>query len=199
MITENLAGDAPRAFTEVTKLDRHAEAIRAAGKRVLSNIFKIGRHLIDAKVICGHGKWSAWLRNEFDWSADTAERYMQVTEMIEIRKLRNLPDLPVSSVYLLARPSTPETVRQEVFDRATSGEKIPYAEVKAAIDEARRSQTAVPKVMPSHRMARELQTLVNNFSEDEIVDQIIELFKRLGRQAQTRCALKLRKIITGDA
>ena len=103
-----------RDITDVVKLDRHAEAIRAAGKRAVSNIFRIGRHLIEAKDLCGHGKWSAWLDNEFGWSADTAERYMQTARMIENRNVRNLPDLSISRVYLLARPSTTEEVRREV-------------------------------------------------------------------------------------
>jgi hypothetical protein len=36
-------------------------------------------------------------------------------------------------------------------------------------------------------------------SQEEIQDQIVDLFKRLHRTAQVRCALRLRKIIGGEA
>ena len=41
----------------------HAEVIRTLGKRAFQDIVEIGRRLIEAKKICGHGKgfdgWSA--------------------------------------------------------------------------------------------------------------------------------------------
>ena len=48
-----------------------------------------------------------WLEREFRWTAETALRFMQVAEAVgKNNKLLDL-DIGVSSLYLLAAPSTP--------------------------------------------------------------------------------------------
>ena len=42
------------------------------------NIIDLGDLLLEAKSQCVHGDWLKWLTCEFDWSVDTAERYMGV-------------------------------------------------------------------------------------------------------------------------
>jgi hypothetical protein len=54
-------------------------------------------------------------------------------------------NLPVSSLYLLAAPSTPEEVRTEVLDRAAKGEKVTHKEVKEAIGRARSAKVSNTK------------------------------------------------------
>jgi hypothetical protein len=46
-------------------------------------------------------------------------------------------DLPISGLYLLAAPSTPELAREVILDRAEEGEKITLADVEAAVKQAR--------------------------------------------------------------
>ena len=48
---------------------------------------------------------------------------MQVHEMAKSQKFLNL-DLPVSSLYLLAAPSTPREARDAVISRVKTGEKV---------------------------------------------------------------------------
>ena len=94
------------AEQESQALVEHVEAIRAVGKRVLSDVVEIGRRLTECRRIVGHGKWLAWLEHEFRWSQQTAARFMQVFEFAgKVSKLENL-ELPVSSLYLLTAPST---------------------------------------------------------------------------------------------
>jgi len=54
-------------------------------------------------------------------------------------------NLPVSPLYLLAAPSTPEEVRTEVLDRAAKGEKVTHKEVKEAIGRARSAKVSTTK------------------------------------------------------
>ena len=55
------------------------------------NIIAIGDLLIEAKAQCERGDWLDWLETEFEWSVDTAERYMKVAQLSSrFRKLRNL-------------------------------------------------------------------------------------------------------------
>jgi hypothetical protein len=113
-------------------LTEHATAIRQLGKRVVTDVIEIGRHLAEAKKIAGHGNWLPWLKHEFGWTEMTATRFMNVYEMSKSNNLLDL-ELPISSLYLLAAPSTPEETRTELIERAKSGEVIKLFEIKENI------------------------------------------------------------------
>jgi hypothetical protein len=132
-----------RGVPAETVLAQNAEVIRALGKRVIGDVIEIGRRLSESKQLCGHGNWLPWLEREFGWSDDTARNYMQVSELAESRNFRDL-SLPISGLYLLAAPSTPEEVRQEVIERVENGERLSVKHVKELIDEARNKQKMEP-------------------------------------------------------
>ena len=132
-------------------LAEHAEVIRTAGRAMIENVLEIGRHLTEAKRLCEPGQWLAWLEREFKWTRQTADNLMNVYAMAECKRVYTFPDLPLRSLYLLARPSTPEAVRQEVLERAASGERIPHERVKQEIAEAKqayRPQAPNPATSP---------------------------------------------------
>jgi hypothetical protein len=65
------------------------------------SIFEIGDLLLEAKAQCEHGDWLDWLDTEFDWSVDTAARYMKVAELgAKFRSLQNLK-LAATTLYAL--------------------------------------------------------------------------------------------------
>ncbi len=128
---------------DIGLLSANAAIIRNLGKRVVGDIIEIGRRLADCKKIAGHGNWLPWLEREFGWSDKTAERYMQVAAL-KFDNLSNI-DLPVSSLYLLAAPSTPDEVRDEVIDRVKSGEKVSHEKVKEKIAKAKPAKARKPK------------------------------------------------------
>ena len=109
----------------------HAEAIRALLIRTKDQIIEIGCRLAECNEHIGHGNWYAWLDREFGWSVDTAENFIHVYEMSKTRDFRGL-NLPISALYLLARPSTPKAARDEIFESAKVG-KVAVADVKQAI------------------------------------------------------------------
>jgi hypothetical protein len=115
-----------------TALRLHADAIRELGKRTVEHIIEIGHHLTEAQKIAGHGNWLPWLDREFGWKEDTARRFMRVFELSKSRKLLDL-NVPVSALYLLAAPSTPEKARDAVLERAEAGGPVSVADVKATI------------------------------------------------------------------
>src|SRR5215831_1107977 len=105
-------------------LAKHAHAIRRLGKQTVENVIEIGRHLSEAKAEIKElgGSWGDWLKAEFGWSDQQARRFMHIFERkSELNKLLNA-DLPISALYLLAAPSTPETARTEIIERAQGGE-----------------------------------------------------------------------------
>jgi hypothetical protein len=120
----------------VDPLQEHVDEIRRLGKRVVSDIIEIGRRLIECKKIVGHGGWLPLLEREFGWTDDTALNFMRVFEMSKSRNFRDL-SLPMSGLYLLAAPSTPEEVQQQVIERAEAGQRFSHAQIKEVIADAK--------------------------------------------------------------
>jgi hypothetical protein len=125
----------PKQQTEIV-LAEHAAVIRGLGKRVVADIIEIGRRLTDAKKIAGHGNWLPWLEREFGWSRQTADNFINVYEANgKVPNFGNL-NLPLSGLYLLAKPSTPDEARAEVIERAEAGEHLSVADVQRIVDDA---------------------------------------------------------------
>jgi protein gp37 len=128
-------------------LAEHAKQIRTLGKRVIGDVIEIGRRLAECKERCGHGNWLPWLDREFGWSADTAERFIRLDKLADQIPQIAEYDIPVSGLYLLAAPSSPESARTEVIERAESGERLKHAEVQAIV--AAHSPAAVQEASPA--------------------------------------------------
>jgi hypothetical protein len=119
----------------------HAAAIRTFSKHIIEDIIEIGRHLTKAKAIVGHGNFGSWINQEFGWSATTALNFMRVYELSLSNPQRVVDlDLPMSALYLLAAPSTPEEARTEIIDRAAAGEPVSSDEVKETIARAKQEK-----------------------------------------------------------
>lgn len=129
---------------DTRKLADHANAIRALAKRALADITEIGRHLIDAKTIAGHGNWLPWLKREFGWSVDTAQDFMNVAEASA--KFGEFPNLnvPYSALVILAKDSTPPATIARVAERSNAGERLSVADVKREISLARTLDMTTP-------------------------------------------------------
>ena len=137
-MTDNIETSTKAALTA------HADVIRSLGKRVIADVTEVGRWLTQAKKLVGHGGWLPWLDREFGWTEKTAERFMQCHALAKSDKLSNL-SLPVSSLYLLAAPSTPDDARDAVIERARAGETISVAETKRVISDAKGRQKPARK------------------------------------------------------
>jgi Protein of unknown function (DUF3102) len=127
----------PRSsFLNKRALDEHAIEIRRLGKRVISDAIEIGKRLTECKEIAGHGNWLAWLEQEFGWSRQTADNFINVFEVFGAGKVPNFGTLTLSSIYMLCAPSTSPTVRDDIIDRVQDGEKLKGDDVKAEIKAA---------------------------------------------------------------
>jgi hypothetical protein len=124
------------------RLTEHVAAIHELSKRVIADVIDIGRRLVECKKIVGHGCWLDWLDTEFGWSESTALNFMRVYEMSKSATRYGFEQstLPLAALYKLAAPSTPETVRVEIADRAKT-EDISLKDVKKAIADAKANET----------------------------------------------------------
>jgi hypothetical protein len=127
-------------------LAEHAAAIRASAKRVFSEIVDIGRRLTDVhKQLRKDREWLAWLETEFDWSDQTARRFMHVYDLSRDTRLNTcvgLGELPLGILYRLAAPKA-EPARQEIANRAAAGEEVTRETIETAIAHHKKTETAV--------------------------------------------------------
>ena len=114
------------------KLAKHVEQIRTLGKRVLQDIIEIGNHLTECQKIVGHGHWERWLGDELQLSDRTALNFMRVAALAKSENFSDL-NVPVSGVYLLARPSTPDAAKAEIIEKAKTGAKVTHKDVQETI------------------------------------------------------------------
>jgi hypothetical protein len=67
-----------------------------------------------------HGAWLPWLRDEFGCSDQTARKFIAVRDgMGKFKPSLNL-EIDASALYLLAKPSVPDEVREAAIERATA-------------------------------------------------------------------------------
>jgi hypothetical protein len=116
-------------------LAREAKAIReikeraeARAKALVADVVEIGKHLTRVKKRLGHGQFLPWLRDNFDWSDDTAERYMRVHR--HVGKFRILRNLDLSALYALA--GLPEAEIAEIAARVEAGGRPTAKQIRAA-------------------------------------------------------------------
>jgi hypothetical protein len=97
-----------RAFVQ-----QKAEETHTYLKRTAEDIVQVGQNLLAVKQRIGHGHFMAWLQAEFGMSYHTALNCMRVAERFG-GKVRTVLTLPSKVLYLLAQPSTSETIIQQV-------------------------------------------------------------------------------------
>lgn len=116
-------------------VERCTAAIKERRENMRRDFMAICTSLRDVKRQLQHGQWGRWLRAEFDWSEDTAERMLKVAALGEQNpQFAEFQDqFAQSALYLLAAASTPDALRQQFAERAAAGEMITHEMVKAAL------------------------------------------------------------------
>jgi predicted transcriptional regulator len=115
-----------------------AERIRS---RIRGTYVDTGRDLLAMKDRLGHGRFTAWLRAEFQMSERTARHYMGAARLSDL-KTATVAGLPPATVYALSSPSLPEGVRDAFLAKAEAGEQVTVQEVKSVANDVRRSAKA---------------------------------------------------------
>ena len=126
--------------------------IRGLMKRTANDIVEIGQKLVNVKEKLGHGRFGSWLEAEFDWSIQTAKRFMNVAAVFQNQQIVDFDFIAPSALYELAAPSLSDAARNEAFARAKAGESITY---KAAKDI--KQKYALPSVKLESALKQEIQ------------------------------------------
>ena len=121
-----------------------ADQVRSIAKRIRSRAIEAcletGRDLIAVQDMLGHGNFGKWLAAEFGWTDRTARNFMGAAKLVD-GKSEKISVLPVSAIYKLAAPSTPETVRDAIVARVESGDIPSSREIHTAIVEGKKRES----------------------------------------------------------
>ena len=117
-----------------------AEKVEQYAHRAVDAAIECGRRLVAVKARLGHGKWSHWLGQSFDYDQRTAERYMSLAEYAGAianqptitRALAVIADLREEERAADGKPSrrkpepvaTGEDTAQQAFDRVYGAEAL---------------------------------------------------------------------------
>ena len=161
-------------------LDEHVQAIRALGWRMMADALEIGRRLVECRRYV-HSDWEGWLKRELGLEYRTALNFIRIHELAASRT-ENFSeiDLPVSGLYLLARPSTPEAVRDDILGRAAAGEAISFAEIKREV--SGEPSTAAPV----KGLAKLAAQLAEERPDDPLVQQLQALVAALADSGESQ-------------
>ena len=94
-----------------------------------------GKDLLQAKAMLKHGEFGPWLKENFGWTAKTAQNYMNAANLAE--KHPAVAKLKPAAVAALAAPSTPDVVKSEVIADLEKGNVPTPKEIKAKIAAAK--------------------------------------------------------------
>ena len=115
-------------------IQQRAGEIKTLVKRSVSDVVDVGNKLAEVRELLGHnraGGFKGWLKAEFGWSYETALNFIRVSDWASHYNGNfTTLDIAPSALYLLANPSTPESIRQEVIGQAEDGERITYKKAK---------------------------------------------------------------------
>jgi hypothetical protein len=126
--------DMPAALAE--EFETIAKRVRKRLKNMTTDIIEIGRELHAVKLRLDHGQFLNWVETACELSPRTAQLMMRTAEWAE-GKYEIVAHLEPTAIYLLAAPSTPETVRQEVLSRLEEGQRPAPQAVKDMIRAAK--------------------------------------------------------------
>jgi Protein of unknown function (DUF3102) len=125
-------------------VEQKTSEIRDRLKRSAQDIWEIGESLCEVRLTLKHGQFDAWLKAEFGWSRRTAYNFINVYESFGSRANLTEINIATSALYLLAAPSTPDTVRQSVIDEAKkSGDRLAHKDIAERL----KPKSSDPKVL----------------------------------------------------
>jgi hypothetical protein len=117
-----------RAIQERTK------KLKELWQRTAQDIWEIGQILADVQLRLKQDRqFDGWLKAEFGLSRRTAYNFINVYKAFQEDAKFAQINLDPSALYLLASPSTPQEIRDEIIQQASTGAKVTHKEIKQAI------------------------------------------------------------------
>lgn len=163
-------------------LDSLAAQARLCVKMARINLLQLGRVLLAAKPLIGHGGWAEWVKSNTNMSVRTAEQYMQAYQQFGLDD--EIAELGTSKILKLL--PLPEDERRELLEK-NDVSAMSARELDAAIKQARAEGKAEAQEEARETARREQQAEIEKLARASIEERAL-LEKAL--QEQGDAALK---------
>lgn len=150
-------------------------------KIVLYNSIEIGRRLVEAKEIVGHGEWANWLEKSVDYSQRTANDLMRIFNEYGSSQISLLGDNLNSQTYanlsyskaLALLGLAPE--EREEFVKENNVDEMSTRELQKAIKEKQKLEEKLLKYKDENKNLKDEIKIINSNRSDELVNREAEI------------------------
>lgn len=165
-----------------TNLDGLTTEILILKRQTAANIIEIGKRLIAAKEMVGHGNWLKYLEEKVEFSEWTARNFMRVAK--ESANRETFPDLDASKVYLLLQ--APEEDRQVLAREAADMSARKLEEAVRAANTARREADEAKRLLAEaeSRPAKVVERTVEVVRPDPEAERLRQRLSERDTQAE---------------
>lgn len=111
-------------------------------QRTAQDIWEIGQKLADVQSRLDHGQFGSWLEAEFGWSRRTAYNFIRVYKAFQENAKFAQTNIAPSALYLLASPSTPQSIRDQFIQQAKTGTKVTHKDILKAVSKQKFKPTS---------------------------------------------------------
>lgn len=129
-----------KAKRTITLADR-VNNIRKLTGNTTKNIIEIGRELIAAKSEVGHGNWANWLKENFDWTQQTANNFMRIAE--KFGDLDGVEKFKPSTLQAMLKLPEEEIIDIQAEIGKTDKDQLEQ-KIKAAVKQKKRKKNTAP-------------------------------------------------------
>lgn len=162
---------------------------------VLYNSIEIGRRLVEAKEIVGHGEWSNWLEKSVDYSQRTANNLMKIFKEYGASQMSLLGDNLNSQTYANLSYSQAlaliglEPEERESFVKDNKIDDMSTRELQAAIkekqkleeqlkakeEEANKNKEKIKKYQEENKKIKSKIDEINSKKQEELTNREVEI------------------------
>lgn len=150
-------------------------------KIVLYNSIEIGRRLVEAKELVGHGEWAKWLEESVDYSQRTANDLMRIFNEYGSSQISLLGENLNSQTYanlsyskaLALLGLAPE--EREEFVKENKVEDMSTRELKEAIKEKQKLEEKLLKYKDENKNLKNEIKVINSNRSDELINREAEI------------------------
>lgn len=166
---------------DATILKSKTIQVRRLLRQTFESVILLGQHLAHAKSILGEVEFKEWLKAEFQpyiqYSVDTLTNAINTTRLLEYYTEDQLQNIPLTTLYTLARSTVPCGARDHIVGMFATGSNPSTEEVKAVVATYR-----ALKINSSPTISPQVKEII---VESHIAENSTEL-ERLGKLSQRK-------------
>ncbi len=169
----------PVILPETYRLYKLAEEIRNESRETVRSICLIGRRLKEAQeILKGEGTWVAWLKEEFEWSHQTAYNFINAANLAQRHPDLLKGEYTLSALYLLAGASDDEV--QTVLAQVEEGGKLTKGKALRVIRQQRWKEAM--EILVEADPGAAYHEIEFKMQEEYYHEAAVELFKKYEEQ-----------------